>query len=112
MATVKVKDNTNQVATMMEARSNTFLRFMGDAIKALAKSKTPKDKGNLRQDVVITIGKLKGEIAWNKKYAQIQESRRFQNYTTPGTGPHYAQNAVKDAASKKTASVAKMAGLS
>lgn len=72
-----------------------------DAVLKESKPVTPKDKGNLGRDVLRTVNGLHGVIEWRKTYASYQErgmradgSRKVRNYTTPGTGPHFAENAV------------------
>jgi Minor capsid protein len=73
---------------------------MLDAIDSEADSKTPKKEGNLRRDKLKQVLGLHAEITWKKGYAAAQEvgtTRGYpiKNYSTPGTGAHYAENAVK-----------------
>jgi len=91
---VRVKDYTNRVILDTSRKSSLALRFMTDSIQDASLPKTPKDKGNLRQNVLKTVIGLRGTIKWGQKYASILENKQFANYTTAGTGPHYAENAV------------------
>jgi len=68
---------------------------MLEGIDKTAGPRTPKDKGNLRNDVLKSVIGRKATIAWTKEYAIYQEEKQFANYTTPGTGPHFAKNAVQ-----------------
>lgn len=92
---VRVTDNTARIITDTSLGANLALRFMLDDIDRIANPKTPKKEGDLRSGITKTVLGLKGKIAWNKSYAAIQENNQFVNYTTPGTGPHFAENAVK-----------------
>lgn len=106
----KVTDNTRQVENKFSQKANIFLRITEDAIVSLAEPDTPKKTGRLRRDVLKQVLGLKGKIQWQKGYAAIQETKRFRNYTTPGTGPHFAEGAIRGIV-KQTASLAKKAGL-
>lgn len=73
------------------------LRLLGEEVFKLADPKTPRRYGNLRRDKVLQVLGLTAILRWDKKYAAAQEDIQHRNYTTPGTGPHYAENAVKQA---------------
>lgn len=92
---VKVDDNTATIVTDSLKGANLALRFMLDDIDRVANPVTPKKEGNLRRDLFKSVQGLRGTIKWQKGYAAVQEKKQFKNYTTPGTGPHYAENAVK-----------------
>ena len=96
---VKFTDNTAKVIFQTSGRVSLALRFMLDGIDEKAFPKTPKDKGNLRKDLMKQVLGKKGTIVWNKKYAVYQEKKQFKNYSTPGTGPHFAEKAVKEVVS-------------
>lgn len=108
---VKVTDHTVSVEQNISQKANVFLRLMAEEIVNISEPKTPKKLGNLRRDVIKSVLALKATIAWRKKYASVQEEKQFRNYTTPGTGPHYARNAVNEAI-KRVDSIARRAGLS
>lgn len=97
---VRVTDNTPRIKIDTVRGANLALRFALDDIDRLAKPNTPKDKGNLRNDLLKQVSGLRGKIEWRKRYAAVQErgeirGRKIRNYTTAGTGPHFAENAVK-----------------
>lgn len=107
---VKITDNTRTITNDTKSKSSIFLRLMADEIVAIALPKTPKKMGNLRRDILKQVLGLSGKIVWGKNYAAKQEVTQFKRYTTPGTGPHYAENSV-NAGVTRTTSVAKKAGL-
>lgn len=107
---VKVIDNTPKVRLETAQQASTFLRFMADEILKLSERGTPKRSGDLRQRVLRQVLGLHGVVEWRVGYAAKQETTQYRNYTTPGTGPHYAENAVKQAVGK-TAEVARKARL-
>lgn len=99
---VKIIDNTGIIKSQTQQRASTFLRVATENILTNAKPNTPKKLGNLSRDVLRRVNGLHAEIEWRKVYAQYQErgrradgSRVVKKYTTPGTGPHFAENAVK-----------------
>jgi hypothetical protein len=94
---IKTTSNTPQIAVKVNQAASLFLRLMADQIEVLSRPNTPKKKGFLRRDVLKQVLGLKAKIAWQKNYAARQETTQFKNYTTPGTGPHYAENAVHEA---------------
>ena len=83
---------------------------MDDKIVNISTPKTPKKTGELRRGVVKQVLGLKGTIKWGKNYAVYQETKQFRNYTTPGTGPDFALDAVKKGVNK-TATIARSVGL-
>jgi hypothetical protein len=114
---VTVKDNSVTFENQATQKSNIFLRMFAEEVDRKSEPKTPNDKGNLGRDVVKSVLGLKGQIKWAKKYAAVQErggrkdgTYRIRNYTTPGTGPNYAKNAVNDTL-KEASSIMRKAGL-
>ena len=100
----KITDNIDLIKSQTTQRSSTFIRLVAENILDIAKPNTPKKLGNLSRDVLRRVQRLHGEIEWRKAYAQYQErvaradgSRRVKKYSTPGTGPHFAKNAVEKA---------------
>lgn len=91
----KVKDNTTQLLREIEINASVALRLMCDAVVVDSTPNTPQDKGNLRRDILKQVLGLSGKITWAKNYAVFQESKQYRSYTTSGTGPHFAENAVK-----------------
>jgi hypothetical protein len=107
---VKVTDNTAQIVRDMTINANVFLRNMADEIVDIADPVTPKKTGDLRRTVLRQVLGTNGKVVWTRGYAAIQETKQFRRYTTPGTGPHYAEGAVKKAIDK-TEQVAKKSRL-
>ena len=99
---IKITDSTAIIKSQTAQKASIFLRTMADELVTLSTPGTPRDKGNLRQDIIKQVLGLKGKVVWGKNYAAYQErgvrrdgSRRVRKYTTPGTGAHFAQNAAK-----------------
>lgn len=106
----KIVDYTNKIIGDTEQKSSIFLRNIAEEIVKVAKPNTPKDTGRLRSDVIKQVLGLKGKIIWSKNYAIYQETKQYRNYTTGGTGPHFAKNAVKEVVTKIN-SIARKSGL-
>ncbi len=107
---VKVTDNTAAVTSLLTQKASIFLRVAAEEIVSVSQKATPKKSGRLRMDTLKQVLGLSGKVVWQKGYAARQETTQFKNYTTPGTGPHFAENAVK-AVSEKTGVIAKKSGL-
>jgi uncharacterized protein YmfQ (DUF2313 family) len=107
---VKITDNSNNIKNQTTIRASIFLRSMTDEIVKISTPKTPKRRGNLRQDIIKQVLGLNAKIIWGKNYAARQELIQHKTYTTPGTGPHFAENAVKGAANQ-IGVIAKRVGL-
>lgn len=110
MAGVKVKHFSDEFLKNKTVQGSIFLRMMADHIVKKSEPGTPKKTGRLRMDVLRQVLGLKGKIVWRKDYAAKMEQFVFRNYTTPGTGPRYAENGVKMAI-KDTLKFARMSGL-
>lgn len=107
---VQYTDNTGKIKNDTKQKTSIFLRLIADKIVGDSTPGTPKERGNLRQDIHKQILGLSGKIIWGKNYAVFQETKQFKNYTTPGTGPHFAENAAKKA-HDHTSDVARSVGL-
>lgn len=97
---VKVTNNMPQVVNERNNKISLAFRLMLEAVHRYSLPGTPKQYGNLRADVVKEVKGLHGKITWSKNYAVFQEAgithgTRMRNYTTPGTGPHFAIRAVQ-----------------
>lgn len=97
---VRITDNTVRIKIDNTRGASLAIRYMLDAIDATASPRTPKEFGVLRRSVQKRVTGLKGEIQWPQKYAQAQEAgvirgTRVKNYSTPGTGAHFAESAVR-----------------
>ena len=106
----KIKDNTSMVLNDFRVKSSIFLRTFAEQVVNDSEKKTPKREGNLRRDVLKQVLGLSGKIIWNKNYAAKMEEIQFRNYTTPGTGPNFAKNAIHNML-KNTLTIAKSSGL-
>lgn len=107
---VKITDNTRNVFNELNQKASIFLRLMADEIIKISTPRTPKKTGRMRMDVNRQVLGLSGKVKWGKNYAKYQETKQFINYTTGGTGPHFAEYSVKDGA-KNTRKIANSAGL-
>ena len=107
---VTIIDNTPQIGEMLKQKASIFLRVTADAIVNLSTPNTPKKTGRLRMDIVKSVLGLNGKVVWGKNYAAKMEEVQFKNYTTSGTGPDFAKNAVNEVAGK-TSGIAKVSGL-
>lgn len=120
----KIKDNTLKILAQEQSNLPLALRFMANGVKSEAEPLTPKKSGMLRANVRINAGGKRASIRWGQKYAGAQEAGHmtvkrqrvvtpdggvsfftlrpgrytFKNYTTPGTGAHFAERAVKKVA--------------
>lgn len=106
----KVTDNTNNVINQLTQKASIFLRLMSDEIVKISTPTTPKKSGRLRMDIVKQVLGLKGKIIWGKNYGVYQETKQFKNYTTPGTGPHFAQKGAEGGV-EQTRNIAQRSGL-
>lgn len=102
---VKIIDNSQLLVSERTNKVSLALRLMIEAIYKNSIPITPKEHGNLRADVIRAVQGLHGSIKWDKNYAAAQEAgmtRGFviRNYTTGGTGAHYAARTVKSVVSK------------
>lgn len=92
---VKVQDNSKTIVANADAKYAIALRNMLKEIGNISEPKTPRRFGNLRENILKQVLGLRGTIVWRQNYAVYQEEKKFKNYSTPGTGPHYARDAVK-----------------
>lgn len=96
---VKVTSNTPRIISETTNKTSLAIRFMLDAIHKQSIPVTPRKHGNLRADVVKVVQGERGYIAWSKKYAVYQEKAPGGwNYTTPGTGPKFAEKSARSVA--------------
>lgn len=92
---VRVINNMPKILADFNNSGSLAFRFLVDDVHRIANPNTPKDKGPLRDTVQKEVQGLKAKITWTRRYAAIQETTQFRNYTTPGTGPHFAENAAR-----------------
>lgn len=96
---VKVTNNSPTLISERDHKISLAFRLMLEGVHRNSLPGTPKQYGNLRADVVKEVSGMHGKITWSKNYAAIQEAgithgTKMRNYTTPGTGPHFARRAV------------------
>jgi hypothetical protein len=101
---VKVVDYHPTIKIKTTRAASLAVYFMLDGIDRTAFPKTPMRKGELRKDTRKSVSGSKGTITWSERYAAVQEAGsrkgvRFTHYTTAGTGPHFAEDAVNKVAS-------------
>lgn len=92
---VRVEDYSSRLLASFRQSGAMALRTVVDEIERESRPNTPKDKGDLRNNVVKSVLGLRAKIMWRQNYAIFQEEKQYSNYTTPGTGPHFAENAVR-----------------
>jgi len=92
---VVIKDHTEDIKGATKQKASIFLREMADEMIIISTPSTPKDTGRMRMDVVKSVLGLNGKVKWGKNYSAIMEEKQFKNYTTAGTGPHFARDAAE-----------------
>lgn len=92
---VKIIDNTPKIKNEVNKGSIIAIRNMARDVVKIANPKTPSNTTQLRQSVKITQMGKNIQIQWKAKYAIFQEEKQYKHYTTAGTGPHFARNAVE-----------------
>ena len=97
---VRVTDNTNLIDFLVNTRVFTTNRLLLEEAHMISLHRTPMKTGALRTMVQKAIDGTVGHIQWNAPYAIYQEENQFKNYTTPGTGPHFAESSMQGAMDK------------
>lgn len=92
---VRLVDKTPFVLSETRRKASLGLRFILDGVDRESTPRTPRKTGDLRNRKLKQVLGLKSKIAWQTNYAVYQETKKFRKYSTPGTGPHYAEDAVK-----------------
>lgn len=98
---VEVSSNMPRVKNEVDFQAQLMTRLMIEDVHNFSTPVTPKKEGNLRIAVSKQVIGKKGIIEWKQPHANVQErgysdeGRVFRHYTTPGTGPHYAEESVK-----------------
>lgn len=91
----KYTSNIPTIKAGVQQKVILALRLMLDAVDQQSTPKTPRRHGDLRNNKLKQVLGMHAVIQWRQRYAAAQEDKQHVNYTTPGTGPHYAENAVK-----------------
>lgn len=100
---VRYKSRAAVVRAKVRTVGQLAIRQVMDDVHSAASPHTPYRLGQLRSRVrKALVGPMHGRMVWDSHYAEFQE-RGFttgpvRNYTTGGTGPHFAENAVKEQA--------------
>lgn len=94
---VKNFDYTPQLLAKQRRGFSLGLHMMGAETFRLADPRTPRKFGPLRRNKTLQVLGLRAILSWNVKYAARQEDVQYRRYTTAGTGPHFAENAVHEA---------------
>jgi minor capsid protein len=114
------QSNMAQVKSEHKNKVGLALRFALEGIHRESTANTPMKSGQLRSDVKKSVTGNRGKIVWGKRYAAAQDAGqmtvkktrtfktsdgkwltlkpgvyKFKNYTTPGTGKGFAENAAK-----------------
>lgn len=97
---VSVVDNTPAIVRGNQSKITLAIRLMLDDIDADSNGRTPKRYGDLRKNKLKQALGKHGTIIWQQKYAAKQEDVQAAHYTTPGTGPHFAEQGVKTVVEK------------
>lgn len=90
------QDKTGEFVTKADQAVDLALGHMSADVERLAKMKVPVRQGKLRASGRhFRYGVKAFRVEFNTAYARKMEFVKFQNYTTPGTGAHYLENAGK-----------------
>lgn len=97
--------NAQVIGDSIDNRFDVALQQIGEAVIRTADPNTPKKTGRLRGSAHLTkAGARQVSVEWSEEYAPKQEAgisskgTPIQNYTTEGTGAHFAQNAINQVA--------------
>ncbi len=107
---VRITDNTPRLIGDIRQKASIFLRTAAEQIVTESTPNTPMDTSRLRNDVLKQANGLHAIVKWAKNYAKFQEEKQYEHYTTAGTGPHFALNAVKKIVGN-TLTIARSVGL-
>lgn len=107
MIPFKFQNNAPYIKAMMENRVFLFGQYLASETKKRALLITPTKYGNLHSQISIRSHGIATSITWMMPYAAYQErgmradgTHVIKNYTTPGTGPHFAQQSVSEIKSR------------
>lgn len=103
---MRVVSNKNEAMAIMTNRAVYAQYLLAHAIKRDSLKTTPLKTHQLRASIKLSSSvedyKVKQTIKWDQPYAAYQErgmrydgTHVIKNYTTAGTGPWYARDAVK-----------------
>lgn len=97
--------NARVIGDSIDNHFGVALQQIGQAVIREAEPNTPKKTGKLRRSADVTKeGNRQVSVEWTADYAEDQElgiasnGKPIQRYTTPGTGAHFARNAINKVA--------------
>ena len=93
----------NEKSAKLDLQVKRGMRQLLEDIHRVSRPITPMLTADLRGDVRKNVSSLgdgvRGEIEWKRPYSWYQErgytNGPIKNYTTPGTGAHFAEKSVK-----------------
>lgn len=94
---VKITDNSAQIMFDTQNKISIINRLLIEDIHFRSVPVTPMKTGDLRLKVRKSNEGMSSTISWVAPYATYQESKQYRNYTTAGTGPHFAKKSVQKA---------------
>lgn len=114
---VVYQSNSARTENNISNKLGLMCRLLVEDVYRNSLKTTPMKYGDLRKTVNRRIENNRGIIEWTAPYAAYQErgmradgSHVVRNYTTPGTGKHYAKDAVIETL-EKIGDYARKAGL-
>jgi len=92
----KIDYNKTVLIRAETALPQEFIRIYKKNVVAI----TPKKTGALRRSIITQASGNQANISWRSRYARAQNEGGhngavYRNYTTPGTGAHFANIAYK-----------------
>lgn len=104
---MRIVSNRAELVAMMSNRAIYANSLWAHDIKRSSLAQTPLKSHQLRASIKTPAQGTKQRIIWDQPYAQYQErgmrydgTHQIKNYTTAGTGPWFAKNAVKKSLKK------------
>lgn len=105
---VQIEDNSSTWIAKQKQSLLSAAMAMGNAIKSSSAMTVPRDTSTLAKSATVKASGNTVTVTYgntNVRYAMVQERGMrngvpFKHYTTPGTGPHYLENAGNAVAKK------------
>lgn len=97
-AKVFFKDASSNNAKLLIRGESAIPREWLKRYKKNVVSLTPMKSGALRRSIITLASGNQANVSWRSRYAVVQNSPEsygltYRNYTTPGTGSHFANKA-------------------
>lgn len=97
--------NARVIGDSIDLHFDLAIQQIAESVIRAAEPNTPKKTGKLRKSAHPThAGPRQVSVEWSAPYSTKQEQgissngKPIQRYTTPGTGAHFAQNAINQVA--------------